>query len=97
MSERKPKPARGTAFGILNPWGDLWTYETFRTREAAARYVASFWAGNPSAPDLSKFKVVPVRVTVSVLRQRPGNASQDSIGRLVTTNSPKPHEDRADG
>jgi len=68
---RKAKPARGKAYGILNPFGDLWTYDHFPNEGAARLHVADFWRGNPSAPDLSLFKVVPVRVTVSVIQNAP--------------------------
>jgi len=67
---KKPKPARGRAFGILNPWGDVWTYETFETEGEARAYIAAFWLHPGFGPqDLSKFKVVPVRVVVSVVRE----------------------------
>jgi hypothetical protein len=66
-ARKRPKPTRGKALGILNPYGDLWTYETFATETRARQYIADFWRGNPNAPALDKFKVVPVRVTVSVL------------------------------
>jgi len=66
----RPKPARGKGFGILNPFGDLWTYHWFDTEADARRFIADFWRGNQSAPDLDKFKVIPVRVTVSALLPR---------------------------
>lgn len=69
---KRPKPARGKAYGILNPYGDLWTYEHFQTVEAAEKHVRDYWAGFPTLPhDLAAFKVVPVRVTVSVLPPSP--------------------------
>lgn len=58
---RKPKGALGQAWGILNPYGDLWTWQTFDTPEDARRYVAEFWRNN-SKVDLASFQ--PVRVTV---------------------------------
>jgi hypothetical protein len=66
---KKPKPARGEAWGILNPYGDLWTYETFESEDAVKAYVKRFWSDFPpsSRGDLTKFKPVRVRVTVSVL------------------------------
>lgn len=72
---KKPKPARGKAFGILNPYGDLWTYEHFPNEASARAYVREFWATVPDHnQDLSKFKVVPVRVTVSALPPPPHDA-----------------------
>ena len=61
----KPKPYVDTKrFGILNPQGDLWTSETFRREVDARLHLARFWAG--TAQDPGRFKIVPVRVTVSV-------------------------------
>lgn len=72
MGERRGKPARGKAFGILNPWGDVWTHETFDTEERAAHYVVRFWRDFPGVKrDTSQFKVVPVKVTVSIDRAVP--------------------------
>jgi hypothetical protein len=62
---KRPKPARGEAFGILNPYGDIWTHETFRTEARAKAYVAAFWAGLRTTVNLEDFKVIPVKVTVS--------------------------------
>lgn len=65
--ETKATPARGTAWGILNPYGDLWTHNTFQTEAEAAEYIRSFWKDWPGgAPsNLSAFRAVPVKVTVS--------------------------------
>lgn len=66
---KRPKPARGKSFGILNPYGDLWTYDHFRTEQEAHEHIRTFWRSFPGpARDTSRFKVVPVRVTVSVIR-----------------------------
>jgi hypothetical protein len=56
--------AEGEAWGILNPYGELWTHDTFQSEDAARRDVEAFWRGNPNAGDLSGFK--PVRVNVRV-------------------------------
>lgn len=65
---KKPKPATGEAWGILNPYGDLWTRKTFDTEEAARQHVRAWWSWNPEAGgDLSKFKPVRVKVRVTVL------------------------------
>lgn len=63
---KRPKPARGEAWGILNPWGDFWTYETFGNEAAAVAYIENFWRGFPgTSPDLRRFKVVRAKITVS--------------------------------
>ncbi len=62
---KRAKPARGKAFGILNPYGDLWTYSTFETEAEARKYIADFWRGLQGEERLDRFKVIPVKVTVS--------------------------------
>ena len=69
---KKPKPARGKAYGILNPYGDLWTYEHFPSEIAAMDYIDAFWKN--TSVDKSKFKIVRVRVTVSALPPPPSDA-----------------------
>lgn len=59
-------PYRCKRYGILNPFGDVWTPETFDTMDEARQHVASFWASKPDH-DLSKYTIVPVRVTVATV------------------------------
>lgn len=54
-------------FGILNHIGTIWTPETFDTENEAARYLA---ARESQYSNLSRHKVVPVRVTVTPLKTR---------------------------
>lgn len=63
---KRVKPARRDLFGILNPFGDVWTTDTFETKAQATRYVADFWRTTKDI-DLAQFKVIRVRVTVSAL------------------------------
>lgn len=58
-----------TRFGILNPWGDVWTSETFTSEDRARKHIEDFWRGINDAGDLTMFKIVPVRVHVTVRRQ----------------------------
>lgn len=67
----KPKKKKSGAYrtrryGILNPYGDVWTPDTFNTIAAAQKHIAMFWASQPTK-DLSKFTVTLVRVTVSAV------------------------------
>ena len=63
------KPIRGKAFGIINPYGDLWTHQTVRDERAARDHIEAFWRGTTTM-DTSRFKIVPVRVTVSLDRSK---------------------------
>lgn len=67
--QRRPKGAQGEAWGILNPYGDLWTWQTFGTPEQAMQHVAHFWRTTKDM-DLSKFKPVRVKVHVTALREK---------------------------
>jgi hypothetical protein len=60
-----PRPYTEIALGILGPYGNVWTPDTFETIEEARKHVADFWAGQPVEQDLSAFKIVPVEVTVT--------------------------------
>lgn len=64
------KPNRHKAFGILNPFGDVWSPHWFDRAEDAERYIRSFWSGVKNPPDPAAFKVVPVRVTISAIRPK---------------------------
>lgn len=68
------KPYRHKALGILNPYGDLWTPEFFSTEAQAREHLESFWAKTPEKND--GFKVVPVRVTVSVIKAKAVRSAQ---------------------
>jgi hypothetical protein len=57
--------AEGEAWGILNPYGRLWTHNTFPSEDAARRHVEAFWRGNPNAGDYVR-GLKPVRVNVRV-------------------------------
>lgn len=71
---RRCKPARGEAWGILNPWGDVWTTDTFATEAAARQHIEDFWSQPGFMPqDTGKFRVVRVKVTVSA---KPTKAAQ---------------------
>ena len=71
---KKAKPARGKGLGILNPWGDLWTHNIFETEAGAQQYIRDFWsqpgfkAADRAPQALAKYRVVPVRVIVSIDR-----------------------------
>lgn len=52
-------------YGILNPYGDVWSPETFDSMDAALKHLTKFWGPRD---DLSRFTVIPVRVIVSAIR-----------------------------
>ena len=66
--------AEGEAWGILNPYGRLWTHHTFPSEDAARRQVEAFWRGNPRAGDLSGFKPVRVNVRTTLAEIEGSNA-----------------------
>jgi len=56
-------------FGILNHVGDLWTFETFKTRKEANDHIARVQRQQLTW-DLSRHRVVPVKVAVSVSKRK---------------------------
>lgn len=90
--ERRAKPYRSDRrFGILNPWGELWTDDTFLSEAEAREHVRTFWkrSGFPDTTsnprELAKFKIVPVRVTVSVSNRKDGSTNRDTPSRPANT------------
>lgn len=51
-----------TRWGIINPFGGVWTPETFPTEKDAWDHLRRFW--EPNAKDLDTFSVEQVRITV---------------------------------
>ena len=66
--KKRPRPAKDYCYGILNPYGDMWTHKTFQSPREAAKYVINFWrgVGKGSEPD-RKYRIVPVEVRVRPL------------------------------
>lgn len=72
MAKRKTYTRRG--FGILNPWGDLWTGTVFDNEAEARIYFDRFWSSpgfEKADKDFSKYKVVPVSSTTQVVNPPP--------------------------
>lgn len=67
LTKAGPKPYQPGygLFGVLNPYGQFWSHQTFFTPEEARKYISNFWPGRP-AKELDKFEVVPVRVTLEI-------------------------------
>jgi hypothetical protein len=64
---KKPKTARMAGlWGILNPWGDLWTYEAFGTQAEARVHLEKWWAAFDGSKPATGYRIVPVKVMTSV-------------------------------
>lgn len=61
----KPAPARRDGFGIVGPYGNVWSIDVFDTPSQAERHLADFWRGIDR--DLTKFKIVRVRASIAYL------------------------------
>lgn len=68
MTERKVGktilPYEMEAIGILNPYGQIWSRNTFETVDAAKAYVRDFWKGRPEG-ELERYRYIPVNVTIT--------------------------------
>jgi len=62
---KKPQTASGDCYGILNPYGDMWTYRSFETEAEARAFIKNFWRDDPG--DISRFKVVRARFRASYI------------------------------
>jgi hypothetical protein len=68
MSEKRPRANATTGWGILNPYGDVWTPEIFETPEQAQKHLEDFWKSFPGPnTDTRKFRIVKARVRVSAV------------------------------
>lgn len=72
---KAPRSSTLDRWGILNPWGDVWTVDTFNDADSAREYLRAFWSGQKQ--DLTTFRIVPVRVRVSVPFELRGKSSPD--------------------
>lgn len=66
---KAPRPYAMDRFGILNPYGEIWSSHTFGTEAEGKEYVDRYWNGQPPH-ELKKFKVVPVVVTITRVGRR---------------------------
>lgn len=55
---KRPKTASHTGYGIMNPYGDMWTSEVFATPGQAKGHLERFWSGADGQTDLTRFKIV---------------------------------------
>lgn len=67
------KPACSTdykleRFGILNPYGQFWTPDTFNSRDDAEQCIRNFWRGQAADDFLKRAKIIPVKITVEESR-----------------------------
>lgn len=63
---KKPEPRVLNGFGIVNPSGDMWTAEIFRTQGRARAYLEIFWRGK-SIGFIDQFRIVRARTTTNYL------------------------------
>lgn len=64
-SSRMLRPVVKHGWGILNPYGNIWTDKTFESPEEAYEYLKAFWK-KATDRELQKFKIVRVTKTVAV-------------------------------
>lgn len=64
---KKPISYRVKRFGIMNHIGGLWTPEVFDKPELAKRHIESYELRHKGV-SLRRHRVVPVRVTVTVIQ-----------------------------
>ncbi len=65
--QKKPKGTAREGFGILNPYGDMWTTEIFATEAEAREYVKRFWSGVRRAKPFD-YRIVRARQRTTFVR-----------------------------
>jgi hypothetical protein len=64
---KKPKTASREGYGILNPYGDMWSSNVFDTMDEASEYLRNFWRKSKPGADLSAYKIVKAKQTAKYL------------------------------
>lgn len=72
VKAKRPKMNSHKGYGILNPYGDMWTSHIFPTREAAKAHVRDFWSG-VKGHDLSGYRIVWARQAAHYIRDTSDN------------------------
>jgi hypothetical protein len=69
--KNRPKAATRDGWGILNPFGDMWTHHLFSSPEQAKKHFDLAWAGVAGAtrPEWSDYKAVWCRQRTAPIRE----------------------------
>jgi len=73
MAKKAKKPPTRPAmqschgYGIVGPYGNMWTSEVFSTPERARAHIANFWKGIKH--DTSKYRIVWARQAAYFIRE----------------------------
>jgi len=76
MKKAKAKPSRPAmqshhGYGIVGPYGNMWTSQIFDTPESARRYITNFWKGIKH--DTSKYRIVWARQAAYYIKDAAGD------------------------
>ena len=65
-TKRTPKATSRVGYGIVNPYGDMWTTDIFETEDSARKHLANFWRGVENQ-DLRRYRIVRAETRTSFL------------------------------
>lgn len=72
---RKPRSTAREGFGILNPYGDVWTTDIFPSAEEAREHVVTFWRDTMKEPQgAGGYRIVRVKQRTSFVGEVEGEA-----------------------
>ena len=76
--KRRPKATSRVGFGIVNPFGDMWTTDIFNSEEATRNHLKRFWSVvDSSSRDLSRYRIVRATQTTKFLADLPAPNKQE--------------------
>lgn len=72
---KRPKLTSHNGYGIVSPYGDMWSSHIFPTREAAKAHIRDFWQG-VKGHSLKGYRIVWARQAAHFIRETSDNAVQ---------------------
>lgn len=74
VKAKRPAMSSHNGYGIVNPYGDMWTSTIFPSAHQAREHLRDFWSG-VKGHDLSKYRIVWARQSAHYIREAAGSAA----------------------
>lgn len=73
-AKKRPAMSSHNGYGILSPYGDMWTSSIFNSPTEAKDYIRDFWRG-VKGHDITKYRIVWAKQSVRYLREAAGGGT----------------------
>lgn len=73
VKKKRPRANGHNGYGIVSPYGDMWTSTIFNTADQAKAYVKDSWKDIKGNHDVSKYRIVWARQTARYIREAAGD------------------------